>query len=264
MPSQPPIPPLLSPYLSTAPSASLTLLTSTLGATSNWLILRFICAALKNTSSEDGSTKGDNEATTVVLVSWLRDATFWKDGGRKLGINFQKVHIIDALTTGLGIGASSLADVETEILKAITTAKPTTRVEGEERVLLVLDGLDFLLAATSCSTLETLDLVGELREHVYTTLLTSAADLPLTQSPTTPLEISHTALIMTMVHQARLVMSAKSLDTGVARDVSGVLRICKGAGAGDKAQEGEGELEEREFLYFVGADGGVRVFERGA
>lgn len=56
----------------------------------------------------------------------------------------------------------------------------------------------------------------------------------------------------------------RGLDTGVARDVSGVLRICRGAGAGDEADEGEGEVEERECLYFVGADGGVRVFERGA
>lgn len=59
-------------------------------------------------------------------------------------------------------------------------------------------------------------------------------------------------------------MSVRGLDTGVARDVSGVLRICRGAGAGDEADEGEGEVEEREYLYLVGADGGVRVFERGA
>ena len=69
---------------------------------------------------------------------------------------------------------------------------------------------------------------------------------------------------MTMAHQARLVMSVRGLDTGVARDVSGVLRICKGAGAADEADEGDGDVEERECLYFVGADGGVRVFERGA
>lgn len=57
----------------------------------------------------------------------------------------------------------------------------------------------------------------------------------------------------------------RGLDTGTARDVSGVLRVTRGAqeedeGAGCKGQEGE----ERELLYFVGGDGGVRVFERGA
>ena len=85
MPSQPPIPPLLSPYLSIAPFASLTLLTSTLGASTNWLVLRFIYSALKDTIYEkDGSTKEHTEDTMVVLVSWLRDGNFWKEGGRKL------------------------------------------------------------------------------------------------------------------------------------------------------------------------------------
>ena len=50
-------------------------------------------------------------------------------------------------------------------------------------------------------------------------------------------------------------MGLRLLDTGTARDVSGVLRVTRGP-------EGD-ELEEREFLYFVSGDGGVRVFERG-
>lgn len=72
--------------------------------------------------------------------------------------------MLDALSTGFGVSTGGLAQVETEILKAITTAKETTKAEGEGSVLLVLDGLDFLLAATGCPALEILDLVGELRE----------------------------------------------------------------------------------------------------
>ena len=63
---------------------------------------------------------------------------------------------------------------------------------------------------------------------------------------------------MSLAHQARLILSVRELDTGVARDVSGVLRIGRG-GAG-----GEGTVKEAELLYFVLGDGGVRVFERGA
>ena len=47
----------------------------------------------------------------------------------------------------------------------------------------------------------------------------------------------------------------------MAKDVSGVLRISKGAG---ESSAEEGGVEERECLYYVGSDGGVRVFERGA
>jgi elongator complex protein 6 len=59
------------------------------------------------------------------------------------------------------------------------------------------------------------------------------------------------------------VVGLRALDTGKARDVSGVVRVCRG-GAWDveDAEEGE-EKKELEALYFVQGDGGVRVFERG-
>lgn len=91
-------------------------------------------------------------------------------------------------------------------------------------------------------------------------IIATAADLPLSQSLATPLEISHTAFVMSLAHQARTIMSARGLDTGVAKDVSGVIRISKGAGE----LADEGDIEEKECLYYVGSDGGVRVFERGA
>jgi elongator complex protein 6 len=50
-----------------------------------------------------------------------------------------------------------------------------------------------------------------------------------------------------------MVLSLRLLDTGAAKDVSGVIRIThRGARAKD-----------HEYLYHVGGDGGVRVFERG-
>ena len=54
-------------------------------------------------------------------------------------------------------------------------------------------------------------------------------------------------------------MGLRLLDTGAAKDVSGVLRVTRGPDEG----EGWGEVDEREVLYFVGGDEGVRVFERG-
>ena len=54
-------------------------------------------------------------------------------------------------------------------------------------------------------------------------------------------------------------MSLRLLDTGTAKDVSGVLRVTRGPDDGE-AQE---EVEEREVLYYVGGDGGVRIFGRG-
>lgn len=86
MPSQPPLPPLLAPYVSSLPDSSLTLVSSILGATSNWLVLRFLYAAL---SSQSISTFGTDELQNgskkkVVLVSFMRSYEFWKAEAKRL------------------------------------------------------------------------------------------------------------------------------------------------------------------------------------
>lgn len=67
------------------------------------------------------------------------------------------------------------------------------------------------------------------------------------------------------------VIGTRVLDTGVARDVSGVVRVTEQrTGWQDLGLEEEGGLKEddagkgREFLYQVKGDGSVKVFERGA
>ena len=66
-----------------------------------------------------------------------------------------------------------------------------------------------------------------------------------------------------MAHQADFIMSLRLLDSGTARDVSGVIRITVGDEANDTGRSDEKRIEEKELLFFVGGDGGVRVFERG-
>ena len=64
--------------------------------------------------------------------------------------------------------------------------------------------------------------------------------------------------MLSLAHEAELLLSLRLLDTGTAKDVSGVVRISRGGG-----EDLGREVEEREYLYHVGGDGGVRVFERG-
>jgi elongator complex protein 6 len=80
-------------------------------------------------------------------------------------------------------------------------------------------------------------------------IVTMAADSPLVREQETPLETD-------------FIMSLRLLDSGTARDVSGIIRITQGES--DMANENMAEnIEERELLYFVGGDGSVKVFERG-
>jgi elongator complex protein 6 len=58
-------------------------------------------------------------------------------------------------------------------------------------------------------------------------------------------------------------MSLRLLDTGTARDVSGVVRITAENEAEVDDRDIQRRIEEKELLYFVGGDGSVKVFERG-
>ena len=82
------IPSILSSYLSAPPPASLLLLTSVLGASANWLLLRFLLAIFLpglasriEGNEEPGSNKSEAK---VVLVSFLRDWDFWREGSKRV------------------------------------------------------------------------------------------------------------------------------------------------------------------------------------
>lgn len=76
------IPSLLEPYVALPPGASLILLTSVLGASSNWLVLRFIYSTLQNQDAAPETPPGQD--TKVLLVSFMRDLAFWKENARRL------------------------------------------------------------------------------------------------------------------------------------------------------------------------------------
>ena len=91
MPTQPPLPPLLTPYVSSLPQSSLTLVSSVLGATGNWLLLRYLYAVLGsspgvNTTIAAGTEGLENDAKKrkVVLVSFLRGWDFWRAEAKRL------------------------------------------------------------------------------------------------------------------------------------------------------------------------------------
>ncbi|KAJ5464312.1 hypothetical protein N7475_007447 [Penicillium sp. IBT 31633x] len=346
MPSQPPLPPLLAPYVSTLPDSSLTLVSSILGATSNWLILRFLHAALSapspNAFGLDELHNGNRKK--VVLVSFMRSYEFWRTEAKRLGLDLtrladkQQFAFIDGLSelfyapqatvtppsvspAGLGStprttlpmrsppgavpgrspqpvrpaamsvrgnvaskqaesgiakklhftgrGLASLDTMENDICSVIEEQK-SSMGDGDE-LLLIIDQPDLLLAATGPSmgigATEMAEWITGLQQHAHATILTLATDAPLIQNASTsagqlatPIETEHAALAIGLAHRARSVMQLRTLDTGAAKDVSGVLRISRGGGMTTGEEE---SLEEREALYFIQRDGGVTVFGRG-
>ena len=79
----PAVPSLLAPYLNLRSDGSITLLTSTLGASSSWLVASLLTAN-QSTGSVEISDQQVMKNRNVLLLSWLHDKSFWKDAGRKL------------------------------------------------------------------------------------------------------------------------------------------------------------------------------------
>ncbi|KAF2109233.1 hypothetical protein BDV96DRAFT_502942 [Lophiotrema nucula] len=343
MPPSSRIPPLLQPYTRLPAYDSLFLLTSTLGASANWLIIRFLCEALANEQDDAGAERED---VAVVLVSWMRDWDFWKSEGRKGGgLDLERlkregrlrfvdglsglylpstpeapqqsqppvstsgasmprvaqnvlpvrgppgriptrtptapVHIAKPASETLTPQSSTPADgqsplispdlktLATTIQRAMESLKnPATR---SRKTLLILDSPDALLATqpiiTPSDLCSTILQLHEKASHVLVHLNADDALLSLS-TPPQPLEVEGHNLLVKMAHVSSRILSCRVLDTGVARDVSGVLRITGGGsnteGWWDESDNRSEEEQGRELLYLAKGDGSVKVFERGA
>ncbi|KAK3365081.1 hypothetical protein B0T24DRAFT_422530 [Lasiosphaeria ovina] len=316
-------PALLEPYLGLPEEAALVVITGVLGASTNWLVLRYLHSLLKPAPQArpppPAPTGGADDTTTtghhfpgeprteqdgggegevcVLLVSFLRDFRFWKESAGRLGLDLDGlvrrgrlgfvdglsglfspvtaaavIHSGDRTAQSGGVSATLTSPLIADVGRVLQAAVDELQAKAaaalsdsgtgnvKPRVVLVVDQLDFLLAAraeSSASGQDIQNVLLDLREKIHATILTLSADEPLVISQTTGLEKEHAAFILSLAHEAWAVLSLRLLDTGVAKDVSGVVRITPGGdGSGKK-------VDEKEFLYHVGGDGGVRVFERG-
>ena len=170
------IPPLIQPYLSLPPESSLVLLTSVLGASANWLVLRYLQELLKPASA----LQNNHEHVSIFLVSFLRDFSFWKDGSSRLGLDLEAAAqrglfkyldglqvlvcsnedrrynpIVPETTSGWRqpLQSQSLVAIANRIKEGLMHLKraPLTGFDKghslePKKVVLVLDGLDLLLA----------------------------------------------------------------------------------------------------------------------
>ncbi|KAI1325667.1 hypothetical protein F5Y16DRAFT_422614 [Xylariaceae sp. FL0255] len=287
-------PPLLEAHLRLPHETSLILLSGVLGSSTNWLVHRYLYSLLASapSSTSDAASSlsglerqhGDESvkthtAVSVVLVSFLRDYGFWKEGSRRLGLDLdlaikkRSFAFVDGLTglfvPATGNGSTQIPGIR--VLTAATTENFRRTVENavvevqrgvpETQTLIIIDQPDLLLAASSeaVSSQSLRDAIMDLREKVHSCIITVSADEPLISAHSSTLEKEHASLALSLAHDADLIISLRNLETGVAKDVSGVLRITPG---GDNDETGTA-IEERELLYHIGGDGGVRVFGRG-
>ncbi|KAI7536082.1 hypothetical protein KC331_g11668 [Hortaea werneckii] len=295
------IPQALEPYLRLPPETAQILLTGTLGCSINWLTTRFVGALLapdgpttttRNAAGEAGggleglTGSGETRETAVVLASWMRSEKFWRDELRRTcGLDLAKNKDLQNRYTFLDQlhQPCSPTELETRLQTAVARTSQSSFSSSEGRnsstrpIILVLDNPDVLLALGLTSAQDLSTTLLKLRRMVHATIVTCAADTPIlaaaatAASPAggegapTPLEAESAAFAVQQGHSAEVVVSARELETGAAKDVSGVLRVTRGGAAfAREEEEGVEEVKEMEALYLVQRDGNVKVFERGA
>ncbi|KAI6837244.1 hypothetical protein KC340_g3712 [Hortaea werneckii] len=291
------IPQALEPYLRLPSETAQILLTGTLGCSVNWLTTRFVGALLapdgtnvtRGTAAAEGGGvggfegAGDTKETAVVLASWMRSEKFWRDELRRTcGLDLAKNKYLQDRYTFLDQlhQPCSPTELETRLQTAVARTFQSSEGRNSRRpVILVLDNPDVLIALGLANAQDLSTTLLKLRSMVHATIVTCAADTPIlaaaatTASPAggegvpTPLEAESAAFAVQQGHSAEAVVSARELETGAAKDVSGVLRVTRGGAAFAREEEEEKsgeEVKEMEALYLVQRDGNVKVFERGA
>lgn len=179
-----------------------------------------------------------------------------------------------------GLHTLSSASLD-HVAATVTAALASLRSPGAaSTTLVVLDNPDLLLAAAPSltpSSLASLFLTIHSHQPVSHLLVHLQSDLALlTPSlPPQPLQIAQQNLVVKTAHMSAKILGVRLLDTGVARDVSGVLRATvnkdswatvgalRSAGSGGRAHADSLEEMGSEVLYKVHGDGSVKVFERG-
>jgi elongator complex protein 6 len=169
------------------------------------------------------------------------------------------------------LSTPELAHVQSTLSSAVSALSSTP----QRKTLIVLDNPDAPLALyphISPASLTSLFLALHSLPGVSHVLVHLQSDTPLLSPsvPPQPLELAQHNLLVKTAHMSRRILGVRVLDTGVARDVSGVVRVTEqrvgwmGLGLELETAGASGDDKGKEFLYQVKGDGGVKVFERGA
>ena len=158
------------------------------------------------------------------------------------------------------ISSKVMRKLKDDVRQAIDSATSNARLRP--CITLIIDGLDFLLSAEPSSTSVDLSVwLLSLQTQLRHLIVSISADAPLLHQARTPLEEKHQCFTTVMAHQSSRLLQLRSLESGAARDISGVLRISNG-GQHDIENDRDAS-EEHEYLYQTKSDGNVRIWSRG-
>ena len=235
----------------------LILVTQILSYSANWLLLRFVQHALQVGSAHDDQSHPVNR---VILCSFIHGPSFWTRALARLRVDVKKASTDGSL---LIIDALREERFENTFLEVQKAADDGTA--GSETIV-ILNGVDVVLASTEGDAVPLLAHINSIQRRARAVICALHVDIDLGMKPDRntlgemPIERQHRTLVFGLASNARMIMSVRGLDTGVAKDVSGVMTVTRGPEDWDEVRK---EVEEGEWLYFIRSDGGVDIFRRG-
>jgi elongator complex protein 6 len=169
---------------------------------------------------------------------------------------------------------TSQSSWSTQLAQVLVKALGELQVEKKS---LFMDGLDFFLAAgeDNIAANEILTLLSTLSEvnHLHFKLLKKqrtkrtfislfADHALLDSSDSNSLSKNQSILLTSLIHRAYSVISLRPLQTGTAKDVTGVIRLTRGGSWYDfeHGNRDSAEMKEWEMLYRI-EDGRPKLFK---
>jgi elongator complex protein 6 len=133
--------------------------------------------------------------------------------------------------------------------KSLDTAQSTETV-------LILEHPGVLLGTTSLTADDLVSALYAVRSKVYSTVVMLQSDIFVPtqrESEGSPLQLEQQQLLISCAHQADYVVSVRKLDTGLAKDISGVVRITSNGL----------KRSGKEYLYRVDTNLSAKAWDRG-
>jgi hypothetical protein len=171
----------------------------------------------------------------------------------------------ESLKTATGPSQSRIKMLTSHELPSFTATMDETFASlGDRDIVLLLDSPDLILGTTESDAAAVISALLNLRLMVHAAVIMLRADLfeseAEPQNPT-PMQVEQQQLVLSLAHQANTVFSVRKLDTGLAKDVTGVLRITNAIK--DVGDDDHG-CSAREYLYHVHDNRTAVVWERGS
>jgi elongator complex protein 6 len=132
---------------------------------------------------------------------------------------------------------------------------------ADRDVILLLDSPDVILGTTESDATAVISALLQLRLKAHATVIMLRADLFESEAEPhnpTPMQVQQQQLVLSRAHQANTIFSVRKLDSGLAKDVTGVLRITT------SIKDTKANDQDKEFLYHVSDNRTAVVWERGS